>query len=574
MDNTDVAALLDEIGDLLEIKGESSFKVGAYHRAAHVIRSLPQDVNELAQQGRLTEIAGVGKGIAERLQELLTKGRMTYYEELKKEVPRELVELMHIPGMGPKKAKLVYEALGITTIDELLEAVKKGKLKRLRGLGAKTEANIIRGIQQYRQQTGRLLLSQAIPAAEKIVAALKRHPAVKAISPAGSLRRWQETVGDIDILCATEQSEAVADAFCSLPDVAYVVAKGPTKSSIVLKSGLQVDLRCLKPEEFGSALQYFTGSKSHNIHLREIAKKKGLKLSEYGIFQTETNARLGGSTEEEVYRLLGLKWIDPVLRENRGEIEAAAADRLPRLVELKDIKGDLHVHTKESDGESSLKEMVEVARARGYQYLAISDHAEKLKIAHGLNVERFKKQWQAIQELNQKYADFTILTSVELNIDNEGKTDFPDEFLALFDIVTASIHTGFNQDKETLTKRALGAIYNPHIDILGHPTGRILGRRLPYQIDLESIFKAAGQTATVLELNAYPDRLDLKDDYLREAKKYGCKFAINTDAHHTGQLNYMRYGVFTARRGWLEANDIINTYEIKKVLAFLKTKQQ
>lgn len=574
MDNTEVAALLDEIGDLLEIKGESSFRVGAYHRAAHVIRSLPQDINELAKQDRLTEIAGVGKGIAERLHQLLTEGRMAYYEELKKEVPPELVELMHIPGMGPKKAKLVYEELGITTVDELLEAVKKGKLRRLRGMGAKTEANIIRGIQQYRQQTGRLLLSQAIPTAEKIVAALKPHKAVKAISPAGSLRRWQETVGDIDILCATDEPDVVAEVFCSLDDVAYVLAKGPTKSSVVLKSGLQVDLRLIKPEQFGSALQYFTGSKSHNIHLREIAKKRGLKLSEYGIFNLETEERLGGATEEEVYRLLGLKWIDPVLRENKGEIEAAAENRLPRLVELSDIKGDLHAHTKESDGESSLLEMVEVARGRGYSYLAISDHAEKLKIAHGLNEERFKKQWKAIKEINAKYPDFKVLTSVELNIDNEGNVDFPDEFLALFDIVTASIHSGFNQDKETLTKRALGAINNPHIDILGHPTGRILGRRSPYQIDLEQIFQAAARTNTVLELNAYPDRLDLKDDYLREAKKYGCKFAINTDAHHTGQLNYMRYGVFTARRGWLEAADVINTYSLEELLAFLKVKKQ
>jgi len=573
MDNADVAALLDEIGDLLEIKGESSFRVGAYHRAAHVIRSLPQDVNELAQQDRLTEIAGVGKGIAERLHELLTKGKMSYYEELKKQVPPQLVELMHIPGMGPKKAKLVYDELGITTVDQLLEAVKKGKLRKLKGMGAKTEANIIRGIQQYRQQTGRLLLSQAIPAAEKIVAALKPHPEVKAISPAGSLRRWQETVGDIDILCATDEPEKVAAIFCSLPDVAYVLARGPTKNSVVLKSGLQVDLRLIKPEQYGSALQYFTGSKSHNIHLREIAKKKGLKLSEYGIFKIDTNERLGGATEAEIYNLLGLKWIDPVLRENKGEIEAAQANRLPALVELKQIKGDLHAHTKESDGESSLEEMVTAAQALGYQYLAISDHAEKLKIAHGLNQERFQKQWQAIKELNKKYPNFTILTSVELNIDNDGKVDFPDEFLALFDIVTASIHTGFNQDKETLTKRALSAIYNPHIDILGHPTGRILGRRAPYQIDLEKVFPAAAKTGTILELNAYPDRLDLKDDYLREAKKYGCKFAINTDAHYTGQLQYMRYGVYTARRGWLTANDIVNTFYLAELLSFLKTKQ-
>ena len=572
MENNEVAALLDEIGELLEIEGESSFRVGAYHRAAHVIRSLPQDINELDKEDKLTEIAGVGKGIADRLHELLATGRMTYFEELRSRVPESLAQLVHVPGLGPKKAKLVYDRLNIQTIDQLKKAVAAKKLRRLPGMGAKTEDNIVRGIRQYEQQTARLLLSQAVPAAEKIVKYLTPHKEVLAVDPAGSLRRWQETIGDIDILCATDKPRTVADIFCSNPDAAAVLAKGMSKCSILLKSGLQVDLRLMKPEQYGAALQYFTGSKAHNIHLREIAKKKGLRLSEYGVFDVKTDKMLAGATEEEVYELLGLEWIDPVLRENRGEIEAAAAHRLPRLLGAKDIKGDLHAHTKASDGSSSLAEMAEFALGLGYSYLAVSDHATNLKIAGGLEADEFKKQWAEIAKLNRRSKTFKLLRGVELNIDNDGRVDFPDQFLARFDAVTASIHSGFTQDKALLTKRMLAAIANPYIHVIGHPTARILGRRAPYQVDLPAVFKAAAKHKTALELNAFPDRLDLRDDYLIDAKKAGCKFAINTDAHHTGQLAYMRYGLATARRAWLEAGDVINAWPLNRLLAFLGKK--
>lgn len=569
MNNTDVANLLDEIGDLLEIQGESLFRTQAYHRAAQVIRSLPQDINQIANAGELTQISGVGKGIAQRLEELLSTGRMSYYEELKAKTPSSLVELMHVPGLGPKKAKLVFEELEIANVKELLKAAKEHRLKDLPGMGAKTEENILRGISQYQQQTQRLLLSQALPTAERIVEQLQGNKEVKAISPAGSLRRWKETIGDIDILAATDDPTKVAELFCTLPDVVHILAQGSTKCSVILSSGLQVDLRLVKPEQFGAALQYFTGSKAHNIHLREIAKKRGLKLSEYGIFRVKDNLFLGGATEEEVYKNLGLPYIEAVLREDKGEIEAAQEGRLPHLITSADVKGDLHAHTKESDGQSSLEEMAEFARKLGYQYLAISDHAEKLKVARGLTIERLEKQWAKIKELNKNWDDLTLLTSTELNIDNEGNVDYPDDVLAQFDVVTASIHSGFGQEKSQITARTVTAINNPHIDIIGHPTGRILGRRAPFQIDLPAVFEAAAKSNTALELNAFPDRLDLNDDQLREAKRTGVKFAINTDAHHVGQLNYLRYGIATAQRAWLTAEDVVNTYPLEKLQKFL-----
>lgn len=573
MDNNEIANIIEEIGELLEIEGESPFRIRAYHNAGQVIRGLPQDINDLDEEGRLTAIAGVGQGIADRIHELLSTGKMTYFEELKSRVPESLAQLVQVPGLGPKKAKLVYESLGIETLDQLKKAVAAKKLRNLPGLGARTEENIARGIRQHEEQAGRLLLSQAVPAAENIVNYMKSPASVEMIDVAGSLRRRQETIGDIDILCATDTPEEAADRFCDYREASSVLAKGPTKCSILLTSGLQIDLRLFKPDEYGSALQYFTGSKAHNIKLRALAKKNGLKLSEYGVFDVKTDRRLAAATEEEVYNLLGLDWIDPVLREDRGEIEAAAAHELPDLIDPADIKGDLHTHTKASDGRSSMLEMAEFARELGYSYLAISDHAFKLRVAGGLAPDEWRREWKELAELNRRWDDFTLLRGVELNIDNEGAVDFPDDFLAEFDVVTASIHSGFNQDKHRLTERMVRAIANPRIHVIGHPTARILGRRPPYQIDLPAIFKAAAEHKTTLELNAFPDRLDLRDDYLIEAKKAGCRFAINTDAHHSGQLSHMRYGIATARRAWLSANDVINTYplvKLKKVLSFTK----
>jgi DNA polymerase (family X) len=565
LDNNDVAAMLDEIGDLLEIVGESSFRVGAYRKAAQVIRSLPQDINELDREDKLTSIAGVGKGLAERVHELLSTGKMTYFEQLKEQVPESLAELVHVPGLGPKKARLIYDRLGIKELPQLKQALAQKRLRELPGMGAKTEENILRGLKQYEQQTSRLLLSQAMPAAEKVVNALLAHDEALTADPAGSLRRWRETIGDIDILCSTDRPQAVADIFCSLPDTAHVLAKGAKKCSVILKNALQVDLRLIRPSEYGAALQYFTGSKAHNIKIREIAKKKGFKLSEYGVFDVGSGKLLAGATEEEVYRLIGLQWIDPMLREDRGEIEAAATGRLPNLIDSADIKGDLHTHTKATDGQSGLAEMAEFAQTLGYSYLAVCDHAVNLKVAGGLEAKEFEAQWREIERLNEGWNDFRLLKGVELNIDNEGRVDFPGEFLRGFDVVAASIHGGFNQEKQRLTDRMLAAIANPFIHMICHPTGRILGRRAPYQIDLPAIFEAAAKTGTILELNSFPDRLDLRDDYLLEAKRVGCRFSINTDAHHSGQLSYLRYGLATARRGWLEASDVVNTYRLDRL---------
>ncbi|MEW6188767.1 MAG: DNA polymerase/3'-5' exonuclease PolX [Actinomycetota bacterium] len=571
MTNEEVANILDEIADLLDIRGEMSFKVQAYHRAANSIRSLREDINVLYKEGNLREVPAVGKGIAEKIVELLETGSLPYYEDLREEIPPSLVELMRIPGLGPKKAKFLYDALSITTIDELLEAARAHRLRGLRGMSAKTEENIIKGIQQLRRARERILLFEAHPIAERFIKNLRRQPFVERADMAGSLRRMKETIGDIDLLAASYGSHKVMDYFCNMPEVAQVLAKGDTKSSIIARNGLQIDLRVVNPNQYGSALQYFTGSKEHNIHLREIARKRGLKINEYGIFEMEMDRRIGGEKEEEIYEVLGMSYIPPVLREDRGEIERGIEDSLPRLIQLEDVRGDLHVHSSWTDGLSKIGRIAEAAIELGYEYIAICDHAEQLKVAGGLSKKELRAQIEEIMRLNEELGGITILCGIELNIDNDGKVDYEDEFLKELDIVVASIHGGFRQPKEQLTKRTLSAIYNEHIDIIGHPTGRILGRREPYAIDLKTVFKAAAETNTILELNSFPDRLDLNDIQLREAKEeYGIKFAINTDAHSAGQLAYIEYGVATAQRGWLEPEDVINTYPLDKLREILK----
>ncbi len=569
MDNQDVAFILDEIGEMLEIEGETPFKIRAYHRAAHTIRGLSEDINEIYKDNRLQKIPGVGKGIAERIAELIETGKLAYYEELRAHVPPGLLRLMGIPGVGPKKARLFYDKLGITTIEELLRAADEHKLKDLPGMGLKTEENVRRGIIEFQHLRERILLSEAYPLSDNIIRQLKKYDFILKASAAGSLRRMKETIGDIDILVASSNLKETMDIFCGLPEVVHILAKGETKSSVVTRVGLQVDLRVVSLEQYGAALQYFTGSKEHNIHLRDIAKKKGFKVNEYGVFEVKTGKRIGGVTEKEVYNLLGMEWIPPTLRENKGEIEADIADALPNIIELSDVKGDLHVHSNWSDGLSKIEEVANDAKKRGYNYIAISDHAEKLKVAGGLTANDYRRQWEEIKKVNQEIDGFVILRGAEVNIDNEGKVDFDEDFLKEFDIITASVHSGFTQSKEQLTKRILGAIYNKHVNIIGHPTGRILGKRPPYPLDLKEIFKAAAETGTFLELNSFPDRLDLKDDYLREAKEMGVKFAINTDAHSVGQLRYMFYGVATAQRGWLEPKDVLNTYPLEEMMKML-----
>lgn len=577
IENEDIARIFDEIGDMLDIMGESTFRIRAYHKAAASIRGLTKPLTEIYEIGgvkALEAIPGIGSHTAQRIEQLLTTESLPYYEELKKKVPVPLTEIMNIPGLGPKKAKKIYDTLGITTIEELVKAAEEHKLENIPGFGRKTQDNILRSIRQYQKMHERILLSDAYPIAHDVVEILRQQPFIERADPAGSLRRMQETVGDIDLLSSSNEPHRVMDFFTSLPQVAYVLAKGETKGSIVARNGLQLDLRVVSPEQYGAALQYFTGSKPHNIHIRDIAKKRGLKVNEYGVFDANTDERLAGRTEDEVYGILAMDTPPPVLREDKGEIEAALAHRLPDLIKPEDIKGDFHVHTKWSDGLNDIEDVVQMAINLGYKFVTISDHAERLHIAGGLTPGELAEQLEAIAELNEKYQNIAILSGMEMNIDNEGNLDFGPEVLSKLDVVIGSIHGGFNQPKEQLTRRMLKAIENPYVNIIGHPTGRILGQRPPYDIDLHAVFKAAAGTGTFLELNSFPNRLDLKDDYLREAKeRFGCKFAIDTDAHVAGHMAYIGYGVATAQRGWLEKQDVLNTYDVPEIKRLLRKKR-
>jgi DNA polymerase (family 10) len=572
MINREVASLLDDIGEMLEILGDNPFRVRAHHRAANSIRSSAEDVSVLAREGRLDELPAVGKGLAERITELVTTGKMGFYEELKTRIPPSLLELMGVPGVGPKKAKQFYEELRITDVDELLAAAKEGRVHALKGMNAKTEENIIKGIELLRVGRARMLLSEAYPVAIGFVEGLRNQPEVEAADYAGSLRRMKETIGDIDILAAGDDMAAVIKKFVGLPEVDRILAQGETKASVLTEGSLQLDLRVVKPSEYGSALQYFTGSKEHNVALRDMAKKRGLKISEYGIFNIKTDKNLGSRTEAEIYEAMGLDYIEPELREDHGEIKAAAANALPKLIKQTDIRGDLHVHSNHSDGLTHIADLAAEAKALGYKYLALTDHAERLKIAGGMTQEDIKKRKAEIDKINGELTGIVVLNGVELNIDGDGGVDYPSDVLREFDIVLASIHSGFAQDSDKIMKRVAKAFANPDIHIFAHPTGRIIGRREPYAIDVEAAFDLAAKTGTIMEINAFPDRLDLRDDYIREAKRRGLKLVISTDSHMAAHLRYMMYGVAQARRGWLEARDVINTYPLNKMLALLKQK--
>ncbi|MBI2955458.1 MAG: DNA polymerase/3'-5' exonuclease PolX [Chloroflexi bacterium] len=566
MRNKEIADLLNKIADLLEIKGESPYRIRAYREAARHIEAMAEDITAIAERGRLQNIPGVGESIAAKIAEYLKTGQLAYYEELKSQVIPGLAELLTVPGLGPRRAQAIYENLGITSVAQLAEAARQHKLSKIPGIREKTEDRILREIERLQERTHRLLLGVALPAAEEVAGLLERYLAVERIDPAGSIRRMKETIGDIDILVASTRPTEVMDAFVSLPMVKEVLARGPTKSSILTRSNLQIDLRVIKPAEYGSALQYFTGSKEHNIALREIAIRKGLKLSEYGIFDTRTGKRLGGESEEEIYRIMGLQWIPPELRENRGEIEAAAEGRLPKLIEIGDLRGDLHVHTNWSDGTDSLKTMVEAARELGYEYMAITDHSISLSVARGLSLEAIVEQGRLIDRLNQKYAPFRILRGTEVNIRGDGTLDYADAVLRSFDVVTASIHTGFGQFREKITDRIIRAIRNPNVDVLNHPRGRLLDKRPGYGVDLEAVIKVAVETGTALEINSQPDRLDIDDVWARRAKEMGAILVIDSDAHNKDQLRFVKYGVGTARRGWLEKKDVLNTLSLDRLL--------
>jgi len=569
-DAEELAAAFEELAELSEIKGEVRFKVNAYHRAAEVVRSHGEELLALDEVKELRKYSGIGEGIAKKILEFKQRGIISKLEEIKGEVPVELITLLQVPNLGPKRAKLVYDELGVRTIDELRQAAEEHLLAGLPGLGPKAESNILEGIDHMQTVAGRLLLHQACRMQEEIGdMMLERIPGLT-VTPAGSLRRMKETIGDIDILVMADDSTEVMDAFCSLPNVEKVLLRGETKSSIVTRSGPQVDLRVVLPGEFGAALQYFTGSQSHNVRLREIAKKKGMKINEYGVFRVAGDRRLAGETEEGVYGILGMAMPPPELRENRGEVEAAISGTLPLLVERGDILGDLHAHTEYSDGIASLEEMRKAAEELGYRYLAITDHAASLKVAGGLDRDRLEKQVEAIRALNEAGdSPVTLLAGTELNIDNEGGLDYDDALLSLLDVVVASVHGGFKQDRERITRRIVRAMRSPHVKVIAHPTGRLIGQRPPYDVDLRAVMREARETGTALELNAFPDRLDLAAEHLAEAREAGVRIALGTDAHRPEHLEFMLYGVATARRGWLEKGDVLNAMDTEQLMAWL-----
>jgi len=559
MKNSEIAKVFEDIADFLELKGENPFKIRAYQRVVRTIEHLPVEVEKLVAEDRLREIPGVGEAITKKITELVTTGHLGYYEELRAQFPEGISALLDIPSIGPKTAMLLSTELGIKTVDELEAAIIDDKVASLPRMGHKTTENILRHIQALRRKDQRIPIGQALPVVDEIIAQLSSLPGVKSLIPAGSLRRFRETVGDIDLMGTADDAEAVMQAFTSLSQVKEVLASGTTKASVVVSGELQVDLRIVEHDSFGSLLQYFTGSKQHNINLRERARRQGLSLSEYGITNINTNELEKFAIEEAFYQRLGLQFIPPEIREGTDEIVKAEQGTLPRLVELTDIKGDLHVHTNWSDGHNSIEEMAQAAKNLGYEYLAITDHSAGRGIAHGLDTKRLRQQITEIKELDQRIRDMCIFTGVEVDIRADGSLDIPDEILQELDIVIAAVHSSLGQGKEQMTKRILAAVENPNVDVLAHPTCRLLPDREAVAVDMEEVFKAAARTNTVLEINAMPSRLDLKDIHAYRARELGVMLAINTDAHSTDQLRFIRFGVGTARRGWCQATDILNT---------------
>jgi len=573
MKNIDMARIFEQMADLLEIKGENPFKIRAYRRAAQVIEHLPREVAAMLLEGEdLKDLPGIGAAIAAKMIELVRTGHLAAWETLRDSLPEGLSALLEIPGIGPKTAYRLATELGIASIDELEQAIIEGKVSHLFRLGDKTAHNLLRQIQSLRRKDQRIPLGQALPIVEDILAALRHLPGVKNLMPAGSLRRFRETVGDIDLMGTADVPEEVIRSFVSLPQVRDILAQGPTKASVILVNGFQADLRMVEHDAFGSLLQYFTGSRQHNIALRTRTQKKGLKLSEYGITAVATDRLEKFATEEAFYARLGMQYIPPEIREDRGEIELAEKQAIPGLIERSDIRGNLHAHTNWSDGAASLEDMARAAKALGYQYLAITDHSGGLGIAGGLNEERLQKQIQAIRRLNEQLEGIRLLAGTEVNILADGRLDLPDEILSGLDVVVASVHSSLNQNEAKMTRRILKALENPHVDILAHPTCRLIGQREPIAVDMEAIFQVALKYNKVLEINSMPDRLDLHDIHIYRAREIGVMLAINTDAHRLEHFDLMRFGIGMARRGWCQPSHILNSRPVDEVLSYLQRK--
>ena len=569
--NAAIAKVFRDIADLLELKGENAFKIRAYQKAVRAVEHYPKEMQAMVEKGEdLTEIPGVGQAIAKKARELTTTGRLQYYEDLKSQFPEGITSLLAIPGIGPKTASRLCSELEIDSVDALERAIIHGRIAGLFRLGDKMASNMLQQIQAFRRKDQRVPIGEVLPITEDILTRLRALPGLRNLSYAGSLRRFRETLGDVDLIGTAGDPEAIIRAFVALPDVGHVLAEGSTKATAIVSRGLQVDVRMVNHESFGSLLQYFTGSKQHNISLRERGHRQGLKLSEYGITKMDTGELERFADEREFYCRLGLQYIPPELREAQGEIQKAEEGTLPRLVELGHIRGDLHVHSNWSDGHCSIEEMALGAKALGYEYIAITDHSAGRGIAHGLDSDRLTRQVAEIGALNERLGGIRVLSGVEVDIRADGSLDLPREMLSKLDIVVAAVHSSMNQSEEKMTKRILGAVENPDVDIIAHPTCRLLGEREPVAVDLEAVAHAAAKEGRALELNAFPSRLDLNDVHAMRARDLGAKLAIGTDAHAVAHLTFMKYGVGVARRAWCEPQHILNTLPLEELLAVLR----
>lgn len=569
MKSYEVARLFERMADVLELKGENPFRVRAYRRAAQNLETLSGDLETLAREERLDEIPGIGADLAGKIGEYLRTGHVEEIDAACRTVPRGVVELLDVPGIGPKTARQLYEREGVTSLAKLERLAAAGKLRGLRGIQARTEQNIVRGIQLLRGGQARLPLGRALPLGREVVGALQGVRGVATVALAGSLRRMKETVGDIDLLVTSTEPAAVVKAFTGLRQVAEVLERGTTKAAIRHREGIQVDLRVVEPECLGAALVYFTGSKQHNIRLREMGMKRGLKISEYGVFREKGGRRIAGATEEEVYAAVGLPWIPPELREDAGEIDAARAGRLPRLVALDDVRGDLHCHTNATDGHHSIEALVAAAAARGYAFVAVTDHSRATRVAGGLTVDELRAHVRRIRAVAGAHPEIAVLAGSECDILPDGRLDYPDDVLAGLDVVIGAVHTRFEQPRREMTRRICAALANPHLHVLGHPTGRLLGERDPCALDLDEVLRTAKRHDKAVEVNGYPDRLDLCDVHARRARELGVLLAIGTDTHMLDHLGYMELGVATARRGWVEASSVVNTWPLDKLRGWL-----
>jgi len=569
MKNPEIAKFFYEIANILEAQ-DVQFKPMAYRKAAMAIETWNVEVEEIYMEkgvSGLKEIPGVGDAIAKKTVEILETGKLKYLEELRKDSPRELLDIVSIYDIGPKTAYKIYKTLGVNTVEDLKKAAEKHKIREIKGLGEKTEEKILEGIKKMKERKGRMLLGVAWPVAVDVVESLKKTGNIEKISIAGSLRRKKETIGDIDILVVSSQPEKIMNSFAGLENVKKILVKGRTKTSVIIND-IHTDLRVVSKESFGSALQYFTGSKEHNIKIRKIASDKGMKISEYGVFDRKTNKRLAGETEEDVYNVLSMQYIEPELREDRGEIEEAMKNKLPKLIDEKDIKGDFHVHTKWSDGANSIEEMAGAGIKKGYSFIAVTDHSKSLRVARGLKENDVLKQIDEIKKINKKYPNFKIFTGTEVDIKENGELDFDDTLLKKIDVVIAGVHSKLKMDEKAMTERIITAMGNKNVDIIAHPTGRVIGKRDSYRLNMEKILDAASKNKTCLEINALPDRLDLDDVHIKMAREKNVKLCINTDAHNLSHFDMMRYGVFNARRGWLTKNDVLNTYPADEIEEF------